>query len=109
MNRMMSQLRLIMMQLVMILIHLQTAMTMNHITMCHATFSLLLDPEEVWLRDMDNGTANFPSEDGSFNLKDSGVKYLQDLIVEGPIDHYRKFRNTWRTVTSTWRILRTFQ
>ena len=43
-----------------------------------------VDPEEVWLRDMDNGTAYFPSEDGSFNLKDSGVKYFQDLIVEGP-------------------------
>ena len=43
-----------------------------------------VDPEEVWLRDMDNGTAYFPSEDGSFNSKDSGVKYFQDLIVEGP-------------------------
>ena len=43
-----------------------------------------VNPEEVWLRDMDNGTAYFPAEDGCFNLKDSGVKYFQDLIVEGP-------------------------
>ena len=38
----------------------------------------------MWLRDVDTGTAYFPDSDGCFKLKDSGVKYYQDLIVEGP-------------------------
>lgn len=33
---------------------------------------------------MDSGTAYFPVDDGSFNLKGSGVQYFHDLIVEEP-------------------------
>lgn len=43
-----------------------------------------MDPDQVWLRDLDTGTAYFPDSDGCFKLKESGVKYYQDLIVEGP-------------------------
>ena len=43
-----------------------------------------VDPNSVWLRDTDKGTAYFPDKDGNFNLKEAGVKYFQDLEVEGP-------------------------
>ena len=43
-----------------------------------------VDPEQVWLRDLDTDTAYFPDSDGSFKLKESGVRYYQELIVEGP-------------------------
>ena len=46
--------------------------------------AIQVDPEQVWLRDLDTGTAYFPDSDGSFKLKESGVRYYQELIVEGP-------------------------
>ena len=35
------------------------------------------------MSDIDQGTAYFPDKDRNFNLKEAGVKYLQDLEVEG--------------------------
>ena len=43
-----------------------------------------VDPDSVWLRDIDQGTAYFPDKDGNFNLKEAGVQYFQDLEVQGP-------------------------
>ena len=44
---------------------------------------LQVDPEQVWLRDMEDGSAFFPDSDGNFNLQSVGVQFFQDLEVMG--------------------------